>query len=426
MSRFIVIGGGIVGLATARELLLQRPDAQVTVLEREAGLARHQTGHNSGVVHTGIYYQPGSAKATMCRAGAVSIIEYAHRHAVPVIATGKLIVATSSVELARLRALYDRGVANGIEVHWLERGEVLEYEPHCVCLAAVRVPATAITDFVAIGMALAHDVAGAGGTIRTSAEVIGIAGRAAVTVVQTTAGPFEAEVVVNCAGLQADRIARLDGPTAAARDATAATADSAVDADTAAGRLDRHAGLRIVPFRGEYFQLRADRTDLVRGLIYPVPDPDFPFLGVHLTRMVDGSVHAGPNAVLALAREGYRWRTVKPRDVLDVLGFAGFWHLARRHYRRGFGELHRSLSARTFAASVARLVPAITADDLVRTEAGVRAQALRPDGSLVEDFLIVSRGRTVHVLNAPSPAATSSLEIGRRVAALAVAKADPG
>jgi L-2-hydroxyglutarate oxidase len=416
VNRFVVVGGGIVGLATARALLLAQPGANVTVIERESGLAQHQTGRNSGVIHSGIYYAPGSAKAVMCRDGAASIARYAREHGIPVIATGKLILATSTEELPRLRALHERGVANGIEVHWLERGEALEYEPHCACVAAVRVPATSITDYPAICQAMARDITDSGGVIRTSVGVTGIVHRRGTTIVQTTAGTFETDVLVNCGGLQSDRIAAMDR---ASSGLGPATGDGSATADP---DPDPNEGARIVPFRGEYYQLRGERSDLVRGLIYPVPDPDFPFLGVHLTKMVDGSVHAGPNAVLALAREGYDWRTVKPRDLLDVLTFGGFWQLARRNYRQGLAEVGRSLSKKRFADSLARLVPAITADDLVPSEAGVRAQALRPDGGLVDDFLIVERQRAVHVLNAPSPAATSSLEIGRRVAELALAR----
>jgi len=405
MTRFVVIGGGIVGLATARALISAAPDADVTVLEKEPGLGRHQTGRNSGVIHSGVYYQPGSAKARLCRAGAASMIEFAERHSIPVQRTGKLIVATAERELPALRRLFERGADNGIDVELLGPDGAREHEPFVSALAAVRVASTAIIDYGAVCQALAAEVAAAGGTIRLGVEVVGISsagGAGSGSVVETTDGSLAADVVVNCAGLQSDRVAALDSAAAGSPDG------------------DTGQDVRIVPFRGEFFELRPERAYLVKGLIYPVPDPDFPFLGVHLTRTVDGGVHAGPNAVLALAREGYDWRTVRPGDVADVLRFPGFWRLARRNVGVGAMEVRRSLSKRRFAASLARLVPGIVADDLAPAPAGVRAQALRADGSLVDDFLIVRRGRNVHVLNAPSPAATSSLEIGREVASLAL------
>jgi L-2-hydroxyglutarate oxidase len=398
VTRYVVVGGGIIGLATARALLNAEPDAEVTVLEKESSLAQHQTGRNSGVIHSGIYYAPGSAKASMCRAGAASITAFAEAHAIPVVATGKLIVATSDAELPALDALLERGLANGIPVTRIGPQQAREHEPFVSCVAALWVESTAITDYTAVCWALADEIRAAGATITTRATVTGFAHRVSETVVESTAGPMPADVVINCAGLQADRIA---------------------DADTAAD--DGVVGSRIVPFRGEYFELRPERAHLVKGLIYPVPDPEFPFLGVHLTRMVDGTVHAGPNAVLALAREGYDWRTIQPRDVADVLRFRGFWQLARRNLRPGLMEVSRSLSRKRFAASLARLVPGITAADLTPSRAGVRAQALKRDGGLVDDFLIQRRGRNVHVLNAPSPAATSSLEIGKHIAELATA-----
>jgi L-2-hydroxyglutarate oxidase len=405
MTRYVVVGGGIVGLASARAIQLAEPGAAVTVLEKETELARHQTGHNSGVVHSGIYYPPGSAKARLCRAGAASIIRYATERGIAVRVTGKLIVATEPDELPRLAALYERGVANGIEVSRLGPEQAREYEPFVRALAALRVPGTAIIDFPAVCRALAEELVAGGAELRLGTAVTGLttepAGHPsrpdrAGTVVQTEAGPLPADVLVNCAGLYADRLARADGL-----------------ADLPA---------RIVPFRGEYFELRPAARHLVKGLIYPVPDPRFPFLGVHLTRTVHGGVHAGPNAVLALAREGYRWSTVRPADLAAVLGYSGFWRLAGRHLATGAAEVLRSLSAKRFAASLARLVPEITAADLVPSPAGVRAQALRPDGTLADDFLIQRHGRNVHVLNAPSPAATSALEIGRYLAAVATGR----
>jgi (S)-2-hydroxyglutarate dehydrogenase len=383
MTHYVVIGGGIVGLATAHRLTLDHPDAEVTVLEKERRVGVHQTGHNSGVIHAGVYYAPGSLKAKLCRAGSQSMVDFCNEHGVPVQICGKLIVATDPAELPRLNALYERAKANGLPVRMITPAEAKEYEPEVSCIAAMHVASTGIVDFGAVCTVLAGLVEKAGGRIRLGTAVTGIHG----TVIQTTGGDVRADALVNCAGLYADRVARMAG-------------------------IDPPA--RIIPFRGEYFQLK--RRDLVRGLIYPVPDPQFPFLGVHLTRMIDGTVHAGPNAVLALAREGYRWGNVKPRDIADFAAYPGLWRLARRHLRYGVGEVRRSLSRRRFAASLARLVPAVTVADLEPCQAGVRAQAVRPNGDLVDDFLIVNQDRQVHVLNAPSPAATSSLEIAKHIA----------
>ncbi|MEO6502008.1 MAG: L-2-hydroxyglutarate oxidase [Jatrophihabitantaceae bacterium] len=397
MRRYVVIGGGIVGLATARALNRAEPSARVTVLEKETGLARHQSGRNSGVLHSGVYYPAGSAKALMCRSGAAAMAAFAESHAIPVIRTGKLIVATDPAELPPLDRLYRQGLANGLNVSWLGPEQAREHEPFVSALAAVRVPGAAITDYSAICAALAAELVEAGVGLRLGAAVTGLRRLPDGATVVTESGPVPADVVINCAGLQSDRIADLDAP--------AGTADPA--------------DCRIVPFRGEYYELRPDRRHLVKGLIYPVPDPAFPFLGVHLTSTVDGRVHAGPNAVLALAREGYRRSAISPADVLELARFPGLRRLARRNLATGLAELGRSLSKQRFAAGLARLVPGITADDLLPSPAGVRAQALRRDGSLVEDFLIVRRGPNVHVLNAPSPAATCALQIGGRIAGLA-------
>jgi L-2-hydroxyglutarate oxidase len=406
--RYVVIGAGIVGLATAFAISEAEPDAAITVLEKEAALATHQTGRNSGVIHSGIYYPPGSAKALMCRAGATSMAEFAEANGIPVVRTGKLIVATDAEELPRMEQLYDRGVANGIPVTKISSEEAREYEPHVACVAALHVASTAITDYAAVCRSLAAHLVARGAQLRFDTAVTGLRRDGATTLVRTNAEPMTADVVINCAGLHSDRVAALDSPDTTENGGSAESVDS-----------------RIVPFRGEYFELTPERRYLVKGLIYPVPDPDFPFLGVHLTRMVDGAVHAGPNAVLALAREGYRWTTVLPRDVASVLRYPGFWRMARNNYRPGLTEVARSLSKKRFAASLARLVPGIAAEDLVPSPAGVRAQALRRDGTLVDDFLIVARGRNVHVLNAPSPAATSALEIGRRIAVLASSGSAP-
>ena len=382
-----MIGGGIVGLSTARDLVKRGHD--VVVLEKEPRWAAHQTGHNSNVVHAGLYYKPGSLKARLSVAGNASIVAYAREHGVPVEVCGKLVVATSRDEVPRLEALADRAEANGVPARRVSAAEAREYEPEVAAVAALRVESTGIIDFPAVCAALVRELADQ--DLRLGTPVLGI--RRALSgggvEVATPSGVVRADALVNCAGLHADRVARLAGVTPSAA---------------------------IVPFRGEYYELRPDRRHLVRGLIYPVPDPALPFLGVHLTRMLDGSVHAGPNAVLALRREGYRWRDFSFGDVLDVARFPGTWRLARRFARTGAEEVLRSLSRRRFAASLARLVPAVGEDDLVRAGAGVRAQAMRSDGSLVDDFLVDTAPRQVHVLNAPSPAATSALEIGRHVA----------
>ncbi|MEV6367328.1 L-2-hydroxyglutarate oxidase [Micromonospora musae] len=388
MTRFVVVGGGIVGLAVAHRLMIDRPGDQVTVLEKEAGWAAHQTGHNSGVIHAGVYYKPGSLKATLCKAGSASMVEFCREHGLAYDICGKLIVATDTEELPRLHDLHQRALANGLPARLIEGAEAAEHEPHVAAVAALHVSSTGIVDFGEVCRKLAELLTAGGAELRTGTEVTGVATRPESVVVSTTAGEFVADVLINCAGLHADRISRLAGvPTP----------------------------VRIVPFRGEYYELVPQRRDLVRGLIYPVPDPQFPFLGVHLTKMIDGSVHAGPNAVLATAREGYSWSRVSPRDVWDELSFRGLWALGRQHYRYGLTEVARSLSKKRFAASLARLVPELTATDIVRAGAGVRAQAIRPDGGLVDDFLIVEADRQVHVLNAPSPAATSSLEIARHI-----------
>ena len=398
----VVIGGGIVGLATARELTRRR-GYRVTVLEKEPHWAAHQTGHNSGVIHAGLYYRPGSLKARMAVAGNASMLAYARESGVPATVCGKLVVATSADELPQLRRLAANAEANGVPAELIDPARAREIEPEVSCVAALHVRSTAIVDYQTICAALVEELDAAGADLRTGSRVTGIRATASGVTVETEYerghglaqglahghGLVRADALVNCAGLHSDRIALLAGLRPAAR---------------------------IVPFRGEYYELVPWRRDLVRGLIYPVPDPRFPFLGVHLTRMIDGSVHAGPNAVLALRREGYRRREVSPRDLADSLRFPGTWRLGRDCWRPGLDEVRRSLSRRRFAESLARLVPAITQADIVPAGSGVRAQALTPAGKLVDDFLIESARRQVHVLNAPSPAATGSLEIARYVA----------
>jgi L-2-hydroxyglutarate oxidase len=385
----VVIGGGIVGLAVGRELR-QRGD-EVTVLEKEDRWAAHQTGNNSNVVHAGLYYKPGSFKARMSVAGNRSIVEFARANGVPVEVCGKLVVATDPAELPALNTLAERAEANGVPAKLISPAEAHEYEPEVACVSALRVESTAIIDFPGVCAALVRQLTEAGADLRLSTPALGIrAGRNGGVEIATGTDVVKADALVNCAGLHSDRVARLAGITPRAQ---------------------------IVPFRGEYYELREDRRHLVRGLVYPVPDASLPFLGVHLTRMLDGSVHAGPNAVLALGREGYRWRDISVRDLLETARFPGAWRLARKYgLTVGVDEVRRSLSRKRFAASLARLVPAVRPGDLVPCTAGVRAQALLPDGSLVDDFLIETAKNQVHVLNAPSPGATSALEIAKYVA----------
>jgi L-2-hydroxyglutarate oxidase len=383
-----VIGGGIIGLAVAWKLTGR--GYRVTVLEKEDHWAAHQTGHNSNVVHAGLYYRPGSLKARLSVAGNRSMVAFAREHGVPVEVCGKLVVATSEAELPALGVLAERAEANGVPATMLEPAQAAEYEPEVTCVRALRVHSTAVIDFPAVCRVLATLARDAGADLRLNSPALGIrTGDRGGVEVATPHGVVASDVLVNCAGLHSDRVARLAGFTPSAR---------------------------IVPFRGEYYTLRPERRHLVRGLIYPVPDPALPFLGVHLTRMLDGSVHAGPNAVPALRREGYRWRDVSPGDLLDTLTFPGTWRFARRYaFPVGWDEVRRSLSKRRFAASLARLVPAVTPDDIVRHDSGVRAQALLPDGRLADDFLVEESRGQVHVLNAPSPAATSALEIASHI-----------
>ncbi|WP_404349942.1 L-2-hydroxyglutarate oxidase [Phycicoccus jejuensis] len=389
--RVVVVGGGIVGLAVAHRLVTDDPAARVTVLEKESGWARHQTGRNSGVVHSGLYYPPGSAKARWCRSGAAELLAFAREHGVAHAVTGKLVVATSPDELPRLAALHDRGLANGLAVSRLDADGARAHEPHVAALAALHVPETGVVDYPGVCAALVDRLAAAGADLRPGTEVVGGHDGAREVVVETSHGTVAADLVVTCAGLRTDLVAEL---------------------------LGHRPSVRIVPFRGEYRELAPEAAHLVRGLVYPVPDPELPFLGVHLTRGVDGHVHAGPNAVLALAREGYGWGVVRPRELAGTLAYPGLWRLARRHARSGLHEVARSLDARRFGDSLRRLVPDLRDEDLRPAPAGVRAQAVRPDGTLVDDFLVERSGRCVHVLNAPSPAATAAFAIARHVTGL--------
>jgi L-2-hydroxyglutarate oxidase LhgO len=386
----VVVGAGIVGLASARSLLERRPKIRVAVLEKEDRVAAHQTGHNSGVVHSGIYYRPGSLKARLCREGARRLERFCEQRGIPLRRLGKLIVASTPAELPRLAELERRGRDNGVAgLEALGADQLTAVEPRARGLRALHSPQTAVVDFGRVAQALADELREQGAAVLTSTEVLSIR-RAGGGLRLVTAGvELEARGLINCAGLQADRIARMAGE-----------------------RID----LRIVPFRGDYFELRPERADWVRGLIYPVPDPAFPFLGVHLTRTVDGRVEVGPNATLAFAREGYRWSRIDPAELAGIALFPGWWRLLRRYGRTAVRELTRSLSRAAFARAAARLVPELSADDLVRGGSGVRAQAVRNSGELIEDFEIRSGPAALHLLNAPSPAATASLAIGAQVA----------
>ena len=390
----LIVGGGIVGLATAHAVQSRLPAARVVVVDKEPAVAAHQTGHNSGVVHSGIYYRPGSTKAELAVRGAEAMLAFCAEHGVAHDRCGKLVVATDPGQLVALAALAERARANGVAVAELGPGGAADHEPEVRCVGALHVPSTGRADFAAVTRTLAGLVAEAGGEVRTGCLVRGARREDDGWTVDTSLGPMETRFLVGCAGLQADRVARRSG----------------VDP-----------GARILPFRGEYLDVTGASADLVRGLIYPVPDPDLPFLGVHLTRGLDGHVHAGPNAVPALAREGYRRHHVSPVDVAGALAWPGSWRLARRHWRHGLAEIRRSADRGRFAASVQELVPRVTAADLIPAPAGVRAQAVGRDGALLDDFHLVDGDRSVHVVNAPSPAATASLLIGERVADRVVA-----
>ena len=387
----VIIGGGIVGLATGFALAHQ---ASVLVIEAESELARHQTGHNSGVIHSGLYYKPGSAKAINCTTGRELLYRFCAEHSIPHERCGKLVVATSPAELPALAELERRGHANGlIGLRRLNPEQMRAIEPHVQGVAALHVQETGIVDYKAVAAAFARRVTEAGGQVRTSTKFLGCRREPGGLVVETTAGLLRAKRLINCAGLYADRVARLCGV---------------------------EPGVQIVPFRGEYYELRPRAAHLCRHLIYPVPDPRLPFLGVHFTRMIGGGVECGPNAVLAFRREGYRLSDVSGRDLMELARYAGFWRMARRFWRTGLGELYRSFSRRAFWHALRRLIPALSFHDIVPAGAGVRAQAVTPDGKLADDFVIRRSERMIHVLNAPSPAATASIAIGQSIAEMAL------
>jgi L-2-hydroxyglutarate oxidase LhgO len=388
--RYVIVGAGILGLATARQLA-RDGDAEIVVLEKEREIAGHQTSHNSGVVHAGIYYAPGSLKARLCRRGLGLLRDFCAEHGLPYEACGKVVVATREEEVEPLKRLAERAAANGVPgLRWLDAHELTTIEPNARGVAGLHSPETAIADFAAVARAFADQITAAGGEIRTGAGVARV--RPDATVELTDGSHLTADRVIVCAGLEADRLAIASGEPAEPR---------------------------IVPFRGEYWQLRPERAHLVRGLIYPVPDPALPFLGVHLTRRIDGAVLLGPNAILSTARDAYERRRFDPRDVYDAISWPGTLKMLRRHWRAGIGELVRSASKRRFVHEVARYVPAIAPNDVLPAPAGVRAQAIDRDGSLVDDFRLGVNGRVAWVRNAPSPAATSCLAIAEELLARA-------
>lgn len=385
---FCVIGGGIVGLATARQLLLERPGAGVVVLEKEAAPGLHQTGHNSGVIHAGVYYKPGSLKATLCKAGAVATREFCEEHAIAYETRGKLIVATDAAELKRMRHLQANAERNGLEIHRLSAEELKEREPEIVGVGALLVPASGIVDYKRICLAMADEITAAGGRIVYGARVDAISESAESVTISAAGTIYTAKRLIACAGLQSDRLARL------------------------AGLPIEH---QIVPFRGEYYDIRPERRRIVHHMIYPVPDPQMPFLGIHLTPMIDGGLTVGPNAVVGFAREGYPRFSLNAGDAAQMLGFPGFWRVARQHWRSGMAEFANSLRKASYLEQCRKYCPSLELADLIPREAGIRAQAVMRDGTLVQDFLLTETARSLHVGNAPSPAATSAIPIARMI-----------
>ncbi len=390
-----MIGGGIVGLATAHALLNAHPGPRLILLEAEDRVAAHQTGHNSGVIHSGLYYKPGSLKARYCVEGREAMYRFCAEYGIPHERCGKIVVATDESEFPRLEELHRRGQANGLQgIRWLTAKEIRDYEPHASGLRGLHVPETGIVDYKAVSARLARLVQDRGGTVTLASRVVGFLKTDRNLVLRTSVDEIHCKALVNCGGLQSDRVARMCG----------------VDP-----------GGRIVPFRGEYYELLPSKQYLVKNLIYPVPDPSFPFLGVHFTRMIGGGVEAGPNAVLAFKREGYRKSDVRIRDLADTLSYGGFWRMAGRHWKTGMGEMWRSFSKRAFVKALKRLLPELQPEDVRPGGSGVRAQAMDPSGKLLDDFHVVRAPQMIHVLNAPSPAATSSLRIGQAIAEMAAA-----
>jgi len=389
----VVIGGGIIGLSVAMETTRLFPKLRLLLAEKEDRVARHQSGHNSGVIHSGIYYKPGSLKAKTCVEGSAAMVEFCRQHSIPHQICGKVIVATSEEEFPRMQTLFERGQANGLQgVRMIGPEEIREIEPHCAGIRALVVPSTGITDYATVSEKYAEIITSQGGTVSLNTRVTGFQRSNGETVVETSRGAFSTKYAINCAGLYSDRVSAMAGQTPTAM---------------------------IVPFRGEYYDLTPERENLVRTLIYPVPDPRFPFLGVHFTRRVRGGVDAGPNAVLAFRREGYTRSSFSLGDTLGTFSYGGFWRMASKHWRTSVGEFYRSFNKNAFVAALQRLVPEVQSADLVPGGAGVRAQALNPDGNLVDDFQFIASHNMLHVYNVPSPAATASLVIGRAIVKMA-------
>ncbi len=384
-----IIGAGIVGLAIGLELTSRFPGISVEIVEKEPQIAGHQTSHNSGVIHSGIYYKPGSLKARLCVSGAQALLRFCEEHGVPHDVCGKVIVATRNQELPQLDELYRRGQGNGLQgLQMLRAEQIREWEPHAAGIRGIRVPNTAIVDYRKVAETYSSLVQKRGGRVHLSHEVLAVKRSGSLSTIETSKGPLSANLVINCAGLHSDRISRMAG-----------------------AKLD----LAIVPFRGEYYEISPSKEHLIRGLVYPVPDPQFPFLGVHFTRRIGGGVEAGPNAVLALKREGYSKSSFSPGDIAEYIRFSGFWRMAWKHWRMSLGEYHRSWSKTAFVMALQRLIPELTAEDIVPGGAGVRAQALSRQGKLIDDFHIIYTDGMVHVANVPSPAATASLAIARYI-----------
>lgn len=388
MLEVVIIGGGIVGLSVGLALTERFPDKKVVILEKENSVSKHQTGNNSGVIHSGIYYKPGSFKARFAKQGSQSMVAFCKEHGIEYDICGKVIVATEQHELPLLQNLYERGIQNELEIEMLNAERLKEIEPHVAGLGAIRVPQAGIVNYQQVSEKIRELIEKKGGEIRCGVEVKSINEHDNGVTIETSKGTVEAKVMINCAGLQSDRIAKMTGYSA---------------------------DLKIVPFRGEYYKLKESSRSLVNHLIYPVPNPDFPFLGVHYTRMIGGEVEAGPNAVLSFKREGYKKTDINLFDIAETLTYKGFWKLAGKNMKEGLNEMARSYSKGLFVKSLQKLIPEIQADDLEPGGAGVRAQALKSDGSMVDDFYFIPGKRSIHVLNAPSPAATASLEIGKEI-----------
>ncbi len=388
MYDFIIIGGGIVGLSVGMAIYERDPNAKIVIMEKEKDVAQHQTGHNSGVIHSGIYYKPGSLKTKLAKRGNQSMANFCKKHDIDHDICGKVIVAANEQELPLLEDLYHRGIQNGLSIHRLNHEQLKEREPHVNGAGAIHVPVTGIVNYEQVSKKMGEIVKQHGGEIKLSSEVKQIDERMDEVVVESNQHTFRGRYLINCAGLQSDRIAKLAG---------------------------YYPDLKIVPFRGEYYQLREKKRNLVKNLIYPVPNPNFPFLGVHFTRMINGAVDVGPNAVLGLKREGYHKTDFHLKDFSEVMTYQGFWKIAFKYMKEGLGEMIRSFNKQKFVENVQLLIPDIQEEDLVPAEAGVRAQALQSDGSLVDDFYIINGKNSIHVCNAPSPAATASIEIGKEV-----------